>query len=434
MSNRYVAATHLRLGRLYRVLLVFWFPALAIGASILTPRNFDNDVGGGPAGVATSGALFAYRLSVALVLATSVALTWYAHSGFPSRASRGGTNVLGLAIGVFFLAKLTSYLLGAVATTPLIGLFVEAWFWLALVFFTHAINTERIIEYVRSGICIVLYASLLAAIFAPQWAVQHGYELSMLGISSRLHGAVAHANVLGPLAALYLVSYGTKIPLSSSAQFLKWLLAFSVLIATQSKTSLVGLVAGWIVCALSRVERRRFLRTLIVGMILASAGYMVLDIQDAVDWIVAEAPREMTTATGRLQIWLVTLSVWQDAPWFGYGQDLWKSEMQEEYVRLLGWYVPHAHNILIQALGAEGVFGFVATSGLFAAMVRAAWLVRGQCTQVSGMVAFVVIVNMFEVGFTGAMRFSATPLVLFVAINAWKESLSWGHRNTQIQA
>ena len=79
------------------------------------------------------------------------------------------------------------------------------------------------------------------------------------------------------------------------------------------------------------------------------------------------ADNDVTTLTGRTDIWRVTLDTWRQNPWFGYGPALWDLEFRlTHHGALAAW---HAHNQFIQALGEAGIVGLAAMPTYLASLV-----------------------------------------------------------------
>jgi O-antigen ligase len=67
---------------------------------------------------------------------------------------------------------------------------------------------------------------------------------------------------------------------------------------------------------------------------------------------------QVLTLTGRLPLWLFAIDMWLERPWFGQGLEAWSSNALLDYVSLLGWAAPHAHNQILQILSQAGLVGF----------------------------------------------------------------------------
>lgn len=140
-----------------------------------------------------------------------------------------------------------------------------------------------------------------------------------------------------------------------------------VLILTQSKTVWVLLVLAYLIrlayatWGLPRLQRYPVLALLgaifIGGIMYLATGPAWLDSVE-----VMLSGEQFATLTGRTLIWQVTLNLWEQNPWFGYGPELWNLRMGLAYAPIIGSVAPHAHSQFYQSLGESGIVGIM---GLF---------------------------------------------------------------------
>jgi O-antigen ligase len=230
-------------------------------------------------------------------------------------------------------------------------------------YFLPTVNPGDLAKHVRIGLAyIYVYGTILAVILVPEWAIESGYSTETSYVVFRLYGMAAHANSLAGFLFLFIV-LGWIPGARLKYEKLHIILAVILMLAAQSKTVifililvlLIKMSAGY----LRKISRKNIISYLvvIVGCIASTMVFALQNIALLVDKI--QNP-EVFTLTGRLAIWLITISLWQERPWFGYGMDMWNPEMQIEYSQLLsGFLAPHAHNQFLQTLGESGLCGLV---------------------------------------------------------------------------
>jgi O-antigen ligase len=66
---------------------------------------------------------------------------------------------------------------------------------------------------------------------------------------------------------------------------------------------------------------------------------------------------EITTATGRVDIWRFCFSKWLEAPWFGYGLGSPRRVIPDGWSDSWGFTTGTAHNFVLESLLSVGVIG-----------------------------------------------------------------------------
>lgn len=141
-----------------------------------------------------------------------------------------------------------------------------------------------------------------------------------------------------------------------------------IVLVTQSRGAVMGLVGGLVVLGLYYKPRWTALATAVV---LAGLG--------AAQWLGHENIAEMIvvsdstgSAAGRLELWQRALWMMRDFPFTGIGLGMFEKTVQTFYPlfeNVPGVPVPHAHNIFLQ-MGVEfGIGGLVAFVGLVVTVV-----------------------------------------------------------------
>ena len=225
-------------------------------------------------------------------------------------------------------------------------------------------NIRPVLETAKWAMALLIWGSLVAAVFTPDF-VLHRPEPGLLpGIDWRLYGLTSHANTLAPIALLAII---VEVYSPSRLLWLRWmhlLAASAVLTLTQSKTSWAAMP---IILALvylpfrlrpgrdAAETVRRFSRVVwtLVAFIIAVVvliGFLLAN--DAVSYLQRNA--DLDTLTGRTPIWDITLRAWRENLLFGFGPEVWGAERRSQF---LMFHVGHAHNQVMQTLGEAGLIG-----------------------------------------------------------------------------
>ena len=123
---------------------------------------------------------------------------------------------------------------------------------------------------------------------------------------------------------------------------------------------------------------------------------------------------DLSTFTGRAQIWAAALAAWQDSPVFGYGLEAWGPAHR---VALGMPFAFSAHNQFLQSMSTAGTLGlisllvYLATLGLWC--FRAAKVTRGAS---AALFVFVLLRCITEAAVTPSTLFNGdavTHLILF---------------------
>lgn len=234
----------------------------------------------------------------------------------------------------------------------------------ATVFLVRPQNPTDFLQAVKPVLLLIIYASAVAAVAFPKWALYDDRSSIFAGIP-RLFGVTSHPNVLGPLAAFYLVIELLR-PANRWFGMLNAMVAIAVLFLSQSKTAWAMALSALFIWLAVRVWRgiglglrgdRNWQRALFgafgVGGFALVAMFAAF-VAGAFDRFHFDKLEGLTTLTGRTEIWNITIDVWLDNPLFGYGQELWGDAFRVKY-RML--HVGQAHNQFIQTLGESGVVG-----------------------------------------------------------------------------
>jgi O-antigen ligase len=290
------------------------------------------------------------------------------------------------------------------------------------------------------GLFLVVAVSALLAFAGPEaWLVSGGRP--------RLRGFIGHPNGLGMAAALFLVLHAARFLSRTRRSLAGFLLpaalAAVVLWLTNSRTSMLvaplALLAGlalvqvrvkqadavvpWALGALAAVG------LVLAGFLLASSRVATLGTELGEQTARSGSLDEITSLTGRTDVWKVSLHASERQPLFGYGwragEEVLPTGWREE-VRPDGWVPLHSHSLYFETLLSTGVVGallaFVLVAALFLRILGRG-LGRGKpwgrpLAQASVLV-FLLLVGLTERSFAGTVNLAFVMLCLLVADLRW---------------
>jgi len=406
VTMRFTQVARTLAGRMFQALM--WLIAAAsVVAIILSGRvlrfgdaglQVDGDAGIGSTVVAKALLALAVAFSMALCVAYTVRRWWSSAppDRFLTRDWSPPNDVTGaflffyIAFSVVPLAFTQEHRFHVSLLYPLL-----IW-WALLAWIRHSIVDPVVV--VKQTLGILVAGSLVAAVAAPSLALQPGYTGLIPGFNQRLWGITANANTLGAVAmALFMIEVCEPV----RKRWLHWTLlvaAAATLVLSQSKAALgtslffAGLLWGWRwTRALKQAARGRGGEGDLISaagvIFLASAGVGLLWIGVAADFGVmyglvqrldSRAVADLSTGTGRLDIWQFALRSGWESPIFGHGLSLWNMETRLR-TGLTG--ASHAHNLFLQVFTRSGFVGLLAFVWLLCIMViyalRAAVPTRG---------------------------------------------------------
>lgn len=336
------------------ILLVGLGPILV---TVLTPRDFSLneqfDVGTPDPDLAAFGVS---RLIIAITLALSVAVVFRAM--IRGRLPKAGFGVW-FAYVIYFVTNVVITAIAGRVPDFNLHLFYGPLV-LTAVYMAQPMSTERLVTLSKGVLLFYVYGSILAAVFAPDWALV-SYAGYLPGIDLRLFGVGFHPLILGMLTAGY-VALEIAVPGQSRLRGIHLLAAIAVIVLAQSKTSWIFVLLFCLYLmfrkaeqllfrgAVARAKSARYLFStfgVVAGVVVIGLAVSMIDLG-----LGSYEQGQIETLTGRIYIWKTTLATWRDNPLFGYGLGLWDSEFQFQY-----GYFSHAHNQFLHALGSSGIVG-----------------------------------------------------------------------------
>ena len=254
-----------------------------------------------------------------------------------------------------------------------INLIYTLFVYLALFLWARLSNIDPVVV-AKQCLFFIVFSSLIAAILAPNLALQIGYNDGLIpGFNIRLWGVTTHANTLGAAACvLFLLE---AVEPSAKVWFRRGILIITglVLIMTQSKTSIFAVLVGLLIIAIGRIltknrDQSRYSSEIVIGLIIVSSALLAVSAAWIMlyDWGVsavlnrnlsANAVYGLSNATGRTSIWEVAIAAGLENPLFGQGVDFWN-----QHVRLRAGFsgATSAHNLFLEIFSRSGFIGLIA--------------------------------------------------------------------------
>ncbi len=260
----------------------------------------------------------------------------------------------------------------------------------------------------QKGLAIFITALMAAMVISlAMYAVAPDRVMTPMdgGRILRLSGLFGSPNNLGRAAALTLLlvflawqrlRLRHALPLMAAAL----VVCGACLFLSGSRASALGLLVGLAVAILGR---RPFLSaTVLVGMACVVLVYMLVpDVRDLAISLLSRSGRaaELTTFTGRTEIWQFVLGLIGKSPWLGYGFASTRDIIPEGYAGAYGWTTTSAHNLWLQAWVTTGLIGLVLL--VVSLLASLAQMFTDYLPEADSVLAFVVVVGLFEASAVG---------------------------------
>lgn len=220
------------------------------------------------------------------------------------------------------------------------------------------------IKFAKHALLVMMLLSLALAMAKPELAVQPNYKGWIPGLSIRLWGVGSNPNSIGPLALLLLMLESMQPFRKAWLRWLTILSAITVFALAQSKTVwAAGMVAIAIVFWYRNARSQnggmdpKFVLGIVAILLIGTIGLAFADLDRIWHKITfTQAGTDITTLTGRAQIWATAINIWQDNPIFGYGPAAWGLEHR---LTIAMPFAYSAHNQFLQSLSVAGTLGGV---------------------------------------------------------------------------
>lgn len=287
----------------------------------------------------------------------------------------------------------------------------------------HVLGLPRVVASLLVGLVMFLIGSWLLYLLVPAL----GAFVEDLGAGNRVTrmGGLGHPNALARAAMLSVL---LAIALMRSSRRWRRVLAMVVLlglVTAAAALSRTAIAAGMVAVGVLLVDLLPTRRAVVGGLaatVLLLAGFIGWQLVHAGEPVASSLllaatktgnVEELTSATGRTEIWQAAWQWIGQRPWTGYGLG--------SAPALLVDHSQHTHNILLHPLLSAGVVAVVLLVMLLlwnccAAAVSAEPLVRG-------VVAFVLVSGLFED--TLLDTFPGPPTLLWLVATLYPAMLAW---------
>lgn len=261
---------------------------------------------------------------------------------------------------------------------------------------------------------IMLFASLVLYLIAPDRVMAQMEGGSIL----RLAGLFGTPNSLGRIAALIVLLCVVAIRVDAIKIHSPLILAvgfsaIACLILSQSRTAAVALICAAAIVLL--IERPLMLMVLATTASLALMIFLLSDIRIedmALIFSRTGYVSEVTTMTGRTEIWSFFWNEIQKEPVLGYGYGSSKYLMPLLYRTFWGWTTTHAHNMWIQTLFSAGAIGFALLLAVFVTQLT-------YCHRSKDIASLAILSFVFIIGLAEANAVNGAPSVLTIFWSLW---------------
>ncbi len=230
---------------------------------------------------------------------------------------------------------------------------------------------------------------------------------------------LAHSNVLGQYAGLTVV-LGTIMFFSyqqrSSVRVGLIAVAFGALVSSLSRTSLVATVVALTIAYRRVFFKPEYLQRYVVATMMGIFAVMVISTQVDIGAKIKEKMTmvsksgdadELTSATGRSEIWAYAIRLISERPLIGYG-----AATSKYYLAL---YSSYTHNMILNVAFSTGIIGGFACLMMVLGRVRAMFSISHPLAD--GILVFIIVNGLFENVVFSVLAGMPTMV--------WVMSLSW---------
>jgi O-antigen ligase len=323
-------------------------------------------------------------------------------------------GVLLLAIGIIFLISVP-FSVDPVSTLVAAGLF-----WTILLMTTsamHCLGRERALLAIGLGLLAFTACSWLAFLFYPELGVF--YESTTEGrFQARMNG-ISHPNTLGifsGLLAALLIAAGMQGKFQWRWLAIPILITLGALVLSLSRSSILAFALSTLV-----VNRGLLRRKDIFGLCLFAISALILAlfvislsvdltryIDDALQSLSKSGEvEELTSGTGRLDIWAFGWDQFRESPLFGKGLATSKVVMAE--------YSGYTHNLWLNFFYSGGIFCGI--SGIALTVILLLRIFRRPAPLIDGAILFILIAGCAENVILNP--FPSGPTMLLIVATLW---------------
>jgi|CXWL01.1.fsa_nt_gi O-antigen ligase len=281
---------------------------------------------------------------------------------------------------------------------------------------------ERFVRLAKLALFALMLTSLVAAVAVPSLAVQPEYKGWIPGVHSRLWGLGSNPNSIGPLAFVLIL---LELLVPETRRFWRVAIvasALAVFLFAQSKTAWAAALALTPLLAWYRGGRASgggmkmgFALALLLSVLVLLLGVAFMGPGKIADKLSgSQIGSDVSTLSGRLEIWAAAVRAWQENPLFGFGPLAW-GPYHRAIIGLPNAF--SAHNQFFQSLSVAGSLGIVTLLAYVVSMGVLAWRTSTQTQGVSlALFLFVLVRCATEAPLSAATLFNGeivTQILLF---------------------
>ncbi len=251
---------------------------------------------------------------------------------------------------------------------------------LVLVAMPSLVGTRALAVNFARAASIPAALSILMIIVDYKAAVLESYQSLLPFFTGRLYGATPHPNTLGAVSAfatLLLISFP---PAARWERYGLLGINLTALLLSQSKTSWLTLLLAAAIMGSSSILRFRGklpAAVYVLVFVTLAAGPAVLSILDHASynfWAGNKTISDLSTLTGRTDIWQATLALINTHLTAGPGWATYEVYMQSLFPTL----VPNPHNVYLATLVQAGIVGAVAFAVFIGTLIIVASTLQGR--------------------------------------------------------
>lgn len=265
---------------------------------------------------------------------------------------------------IFCVVMLIWFVLSSFYAPSLIYSLAAAFTFMSITFTMYmsasVLNTSQIIRTIIWACSALTVVSIIVYFINPNFGRMKEWSADGRHLPGyRLSGITGTANAIGYIAAfssLLIVCYRIYIDKSMSLiYYALFLVNFGAQIMSHSRSSLAAaLLALGLSLAFHKASHIR-LSFLFIGFCVFVLALFVIDIEQILVSLSRSGDiSEITTGTGRTNIWNETLIMISQSPIFGWG-----FASSGYYMPSFDHPSPHAHNMMLQILFTTGFIGFI---------------------------------------------------------------------------
>ncbi len=240
---------------------------------------------------------------------------------------------------------------------------------IAFIFLSERAGNSAVVVAKNTIIAIVL-ASLFFAVTEPNLVLDTDYTQGFIPNLPRFAGLAPHAISFGFMIQIGMICLYAKPFKALTTNWIAWIFLASALFMTQAKSVWISLAISILYIAFTeyRVALKArlmdptrptaviaMLFVALFGVLTVSLLLIFIDVQGGVDRFLASSEgAQLSSLTGRDQIWEAALNEWRRYPIFGYGLPAF----DEVHRILIGISsATHGHNQIFDTLARSGLVG-----------------------------------------------------------------------------